>query len=105
MYNLTLFSRFFLNCQPRRVLHQHTACEAYHHQPHAHYTKRERLAIFEWIRIHAKDRIQQLEKIDQRSVRAAWRRAAETWLRCQGLITVSINPKVLPNLPRKYVRH
>jgi hypothetical protein len=63
------------------------------------------LAIFEWIRVHAKDRIQhQLEKIDQRSVRAAWRRAAETWLRCQGLITVSINQKVLPNLPRKYVR-
>jgi transposase InsO family protein len=92
-----------LNCKPRRVLHQHTACEVYHHQPHAHYTKRERLAIFEWIRIHAKDRIQQLEKIDQRSVRAAWRRAAETWLRCQGLITVSINQKVLPNLPLKYV--
>jgi transposase InsO family protein len=94
-----------LNCKPRRVLHQHTACEAYHHQPHAHYAKRERLAIFEWIRVHANDRINQLEKIDQRSVHAAWRRAAETWLRCQGLITVSINQKVLPNLPWKYVRH
>ncbi len=94
-----------LNCKPRRVLHEHTASETYHHQPHAHYAKRERLAIFEWIRVHAKDRIQhQPEKIDQRSVRAAWRRAAETWLRCQGLITVSINQKVLPNLPRKYVR-
>ncbi len=81
------------------------AGEAYHHQPHARYAKRERLAIFEWIRVHAKDRIQhQPEKIDQRSVRAVWRRAAETWLRCQGLITVSINHKVLPNLPRKYVR-
>jgi len=94
-----------LNCKPRRVLHQHTACEAYHHQPHAHYAKRERLAIFEWIRVHANDRINQLEKIDHRSVHAAWRRAAETWLRCQGLITVSINQKVLPNLPWKYVRH
>jgi len=94
-----------LNCKPRRVLHQHTACEAYHHQSHARYTKRERLAIFEWIRVHANDRINQLEKIDQRSVLAAWRRAAETWLRCQGLITVSINQKVLPNLPWKYVRH
>jgi len=93
-----------LNCKPRRVLHQHTACETYHHQPHAHFAKRERLAIFEWIRVHANDRINQQEKIDQRSVRAAWRRATETWLRCQGLITVSINQKVLPNLPRKYVR-
>ena len=94
-----------LNCQPRRVLHQHTACEAYHHQPHARYTKQQRLAIFAWIRVHANDRINELEKIDQRSAHAAWRRAAETWLRCQGLITVSINQKVLPNLPRKYVRH
>ena len=34
-------------------------------------------AIFEWIRIHANDRIHQLEKIDQRSARAAWLRAAE----------------------------
>jgi transposase InsO family protein len=94
-----------LNCKPRRVLHRHTATESYQHQPHASYSKRERLAIFEWIRIHAKDRMQQLEKLDQRSVLAAWRRAAETWLRCQGLITVSINQKVLPNLPWKYVHH
>jgi transposase InsO family protein len=93
-----------LNCKPRRVLHRHTAAEAYQLQSHATYSKRQRLAIFEWIRTHANDRIHQLEKIDQRSVLAAWRRAAETWLRCQGLITVSINQKVLPNLPRKYVR-
>jgi transposase InsO family protein len=88
--------------QPAALLPYVVAVQ-HQHQPHAHYTKRERLAIFEWIRIHAKDRIHQLEKIDQRSVRAAWRRAAETWLRCQGLITVSINQKVLPNLPLKYV--
>jgi len=91
-----------LNCRPRRSLQGHTACEAYHHQPHACFSKRERLAVFEWIRIYAIDRINQLEKIDHRRVRAAWRLAAETWLRCQGLITVSINQKVLPNLPRIY---
>ena len=94
-----------LNCRPRRSLHGHSASEAYHHQPHAHYSKRERLAVFEWIKVHAIDRINQLEKIDQRSVLAAWRAAAETWLRCQGLITVSINQKVLPHLPRKYVHN
>jgi len=92
-----------LNCRPRRSLHGHTACEAYHHQSHARFKKRERLAIFEWIRIHAIDRINQLEKINHRNVLAAWRLAAETWLRCQGLITVSINQNVLPNLPRIYV--
>src|SRR5262245_57459061 len=32
-----------LNCKPRRVLQRHTAAEAYHHQSHARYSKRERL--------------------------------------------------------------
>jgi transposase InsO family protein len=91
-----------LNCRPRRSLHGHTACEAYQHQPRHRYNRRDRLATFGWIRIHANDRIQQLEKIDHRSLNAAWRHAAETWLRCQGLITVSINKKVLPNYPLKY---
>lgn len=94
-----------LNCRPRRSLRGHTACEAYYHQPHARLSKRERLAVFEWIRIHAIDRMNQLEKIDHRSALASWRLAAETWLRCQGLITVSLNQKVLPNLPRKYARY
>jgi len=94
-----------LNCQPRRSLHGHSACEVYYNQPRSHYSQRDRLAIFEWIRIHAIDRINQLEKIDQRSILAAWRAAVETWLRCQGLITVSINQKVLPHLPRSYVQN
>ena len=91
-----------LNCRPRRSLQGHTACEAYQHQPRHRYSRRDRLATFGWIRIHANDRIQQLEKIDHRSLNAAWRHAAETWLRCRGLITVSINKKVLPNYQLKY---
>jgi transposase InsO family protein len=94
-----------LNCRPRRSLQGHSACEAYHHRPHARYSMRNRLAVFEWIRKHAIERINQLEKIDHRSVLASWRAAAETWLRCQGLITVSINNKVLPHLPIKYVHN
>ena len=31
--------------------------------------------------------------------------AAETWLRCQGLITVSLNHKVLPHLPLAWLHH
>ncbi len=90
-----------LNCRRRRSLQRHTACEAYQHQPRHRFNRRERLATFEWIRIRAKDRIEQLEAIDHRSLNAAWRHAAETWLRCQGLITVTINNKVLPNYPLK----
>lgn len=91
-----------LNCKPRRSLRGHTACEAYQHQPRRRHNRRARLATFGWIRIHANDRIQQLETIDHRSLNAAWRHAAEAWLRCQGLITVTINKKVLPNYPLKY---
>jgi transposase InsO family protein len=91
-----------LNCRPRRSLQGHSACEAYQHQPRHRYNRRDRLATFEWIHVHAKDRIEQLEKIDHRSLNAAWRHSAETWLRCQGLITVSINRKVLPNYLLKY---
>lgn len=94
-----------LNSRPRRSLQGHAACEAYQHQPRHRYNRRDRLATFEWIRIHAKDRIEQLERIDHRRLHAAWRHAAEAWLRCQGLITVSINQKVLPNLPLKYARN
>jgi transposase InsO family protein len=90
-----------LNCRPRRSLHGHSACEAYTHLPRHRYKQRQRHATFGWIRIRANDSIQQLEKIDHRSLNAAWRHAAESWLRCQGLIIVSINKKVLPNFPLK----
>jgi transposase InsO family protein len=88
-----------LNCRRRRSLQGHTACEAYQHRPRHRFNRRARLATFEWIRIRAKDRMGKLETIDHRSLNAAWRHAAETWLRCQGLITVTINNKVLPNYP------
>jgi hypothetical protein len=83
-----------LNCRPRRSLQGHTACEAYQHRPRHHYNRRDRLATFGWIRIHANDSIHQQEKIDHRSLNAAWRHAAEAWIRCQGLVTVSINNKM-----------
>ena len=87
------------NCKRRRSLQGHTACEAYQHRSRHRFSRRERLATFGWIRVHAMDRIEQLETIDHRSLNAAWRHATETWLRCQGLITVTINKKVLPNYP------
>jgi len=36
-----------------------------------------------------------------RDVNRAWRHAAESWLRRQGLIEVSINPKLRPLFLRK----
>jgi hypothetical protein len=60
-----------LNCRPRRSLQGHTACEAYRHLPRHRYKRRQLHATFGWIRIRANDSIQQLEKIDHRSLNAA----------------------------------
>ena len=98
-------SDYLRNCNPRRSLGGHTAAEAYNHQPRSLFGIRERHDTFEWIKARSNATIQDMEKLDRRRVRAAWRFATETWLRCQGLITVSINKKVLPHLPRKYVHN
>lgn len=86
------------NCRPRRSLAGRTAAEVYHHQARSRFGRRQRHTTFEWITMHANATIRNLEKPDQRSLNAAWRRAAQTWLRRQGLISLSTNPKVLPHL-------
>jgi hypothetical protein len=91
------------NCTRRRSLGGHTAAETYHHQTRSRFGKRERHATFEWIKLRSNATIQQMEKHDRRSIHAAWRTAAETWLRCQGLISLSLNGKVLPHLPLELV--
>lgn len=87
------------NSRPRRSLGGHSATEAYHHQARSRFGKRKRHTIFEWIKRRSNATIQKMEKIDHRNINAAWRHAVESWLRCQGLITLSINGKVLPHLP------
>jgi transposase len=87
------------NCRSRRSLAGHTPAESYYHQSRSRFGKRERHATFEWIKNRSNATIKQMEKLNQRSINAAWRHAAESWLRCQGLITLSINGKVLPHLP------
>src|SRR6185437_8497729 len=91
------------NCRRRRSLGGHTAAETYSHQPPSRFGKRERHDTFEWISNHSNAILQRMEKPNRRSADAAWRQATETWLRCQGLITVSLNQKVLPHLPLSWV--
>jgi hypothetical protein len=88
------------NCRPRRGLAGHTAAETYHHQTRSRFGKRERHATFGWIKRRSNATIQNMEKLNRRNIGAAWRRAVETWLRCQGLISLTVNGKVLPHLPR-----
>jgi hypothetical protein len=87
------------NCRPRRVLSGHSAAEAYCHQTRTRFTRRERHATFQWLTAHSNATIQNTKTTDHRSAGAAWRLAAETWLRCQGMITITINNHVLPHFP------
>ena len=82
-----------LNCRRRRSLHGQTACEAYAHRPRHRFNQRARHTVLALISLRAKASISQLERMDQRSVDAAWRHAVEAWLVCQGLITVSSTQK------------
>lgn len=82
-----------LNCRRLRSLHGQTACEAYAHRRRHRFNRKARHAIFALITVRAKDSISQLERKDQRSADAAWRHAAEAWLVCQGLITVTSTQK------------
>jgi hypothetical protein len=87
------------NCRPRRSLGQHSAAEFYHHQSRSHFGKRERHATFEWIKSHSNATMKKMDKLDRHSIDAAWRLSVESWLRCQGLIILTLNGKVLPHLP------
>lgn len=81
------------NCRPRRGLRGQSAAQAYHHQPRARFDRRARHETFEWLRRHAHATMQPMEKTDRRALHAAWRHAVETWLRCQGLISLTRQPQ------------
>lgn len=88
-----------LNHRSRRCLKGRTACDVYHDDRLKRtFSMKERHAIFGWIRSHSLQIIQNMSNPDHRSVGAAWRIAAENWLRRQNLITVARNKIVLPNL-------
>lgn len=85
------------NASPRRSLAGHTPATAYHHVPHFAPGAARRRDIFEWISAHAEDTLgAPWETSDHHARAAAWRRAVDAWLRCQGLITVSQTYKPSP---------
>ena len=55
------------------------------------WNRRERRDIFVWIGTRTKRMLHAMDHPGQRDLRPSWRRAAESWLRRQGLIEVSIN--------------
>jgi hypothetical protein len=79
------------NCRPRHSLDGRTAAEVYYHQTRSRFGRRQRHLTFAWITMRSNATIQNMEKPDRRRLHAAWRHAAQTWLRRQRLISLSTN--------------
>jgi hypothetical protein len=90
-----------LNHYPRQCLNGKNSCQVFfQHRLRAHFTKRERRAIYDWIMDLRNGILSECQANGRpRSAESAWRIAAEAWLRKNGYITVSINRKVSPSFP------
>jgi len=97
-----LFRFVTLKCNfaPRKSLGYRTAAKVYTETSKTRWNRRKRQHIFAWIGARAKRILSAMENPNHRDLKRAWRRSAEAWLRCQGLIQVSINKQpVTPFLP------
>jgi len=92
-----------LNHRSRSCLDGHIACRVFHDAKPAlqAYTLRKRREIFDWINGLTQALIPISAVHTQRQVEAARRRAVETWLQQNGVITITQNKKVLPIFPEK----
>jgi transposase InsO family protein len=91
-----------LNHRSRGCLDGHIACRVFQDAKPAlqAYTLRKRRKIFDWINELTQALIQALAVHTQRQVETARRRAVESWLQTNGVITITQNKKVLPVFPQ-----
>lgn len=75
----------------RRSLQSQSAIRAELLHPQPPWTRRARPPTFAWIGARTRRSLGAVEHPNQHDLRRAWRRAVESWLRCQRLIEVSIN--------------
>ena len=92
-----------LNHRSRGCLDGHIACRVFQDAKPAlqAYTLRKRREIFDGINELTQALIQALAVHTQRQAETARRRAVETWLQTNGVITITQNKKVLPIFPEK----
>ncbi len=90
-----------MNYRSRRCLAGRCAAAVYHESPRPRFSRTKRHAALEWIARRACVIFHHRRSRGRRSFDAAWRQAAESWLRCQDLITVVINQQVSPYYPEK----
>jgi hypothetical protein len=92
-----------LNHQPRRCLHGRTACAVFHDAAQRlRWTRRQRQTIFRLLLHHFGVMSGKPTNGRQPAPATLWRVTVESWLRCQGLITVRHNqkPNVSPSLSK-----
>jgi transposase InsO family protein len=96
-----------LNHRSRNCLDGHIACRVFHNAKPAlqAYTLRKRREMFEWINRLTKTLIPISAVYTQRQVEAARRRAVETWLQQDAVITITQNKRVLPIFPEITAHH
>jgi len=89
-----------LNHHRRRSLEGQTSCQLFQAGTAALklYNRRKRKEVFDWIMDLAVKIVEEMKGGSQRQASTAWRIAVETWLRRNGIITVSPR-KVLPYFP------
>jgi hypothetical protein len=84
-----------LNHHPRRCMGNRSSCRVYFGKRRVRYSRRQRRAVYDWIRDLAVD-ISQRAGLNEISL-LAWRVAAKIWLEKNRLITILKPGKVLPN--------
>ena len=77
------------NARPRHALDGSSPAEMFHAGPRLHVNRPTRAAIFASLCDEAWATVSSMKAPNQRSFAAAWRSAAQSWLRCQALISVS----------------
>jgi transposase InsO family protein len=89
-----------LNHRPRPCLRGRTACAVFQDGRDAMkaYTRLKRKEVIYWIKETALDIMRRGGSSGAAALDAAWRRAVESWLQLNGVITVSSNKKVSPCL-------
>jgi len=86
-----------VNHKPRRILKGHTPCSVFFSEKGGvRFTKRRRREIFEWIKSLSCEIIEKLGNYSKKAINLSWRIAVETWLKKNGIITVTRKKKVLP---------
>ncbi len=85
-----------LNHESRPCLNGENSCQRFFAGKMKYY-KRQRRAIYDWIKMRTECIMRNMDDYSTKAFKSAWRIAAETWMRMNGFIFLSINGKVLPN--------